>query len=65
MHHPGRIEPKPKRYQCDMCDYKTDCANSFDSHKNKHLGLKPYKCTYENCDFVSFYMIFYVLYDFR
>lgn len=40
-----------KRLQCDICPFSSVNPVKFRDHENKHLGLRPYKCNREGCDF--------------
>ncbi|XP_053688145.1 zinc finger protein 649-like isoform X2 [Sabethes cyaneus] len=41
---------------CDLCGQRV-CAQAAESHKNRHLGIKPYSCPAEGCD-LTFYSRF-------
>ncbi|XP_055535643.1 zinc finger protein 540-like isoform X2 [Wyeomyia smithii] len=41
---------------CDLCGQRV-CAQAAESHKNRHLGIKPYTCPAEGCD-LTFYSRF-------
>ncbi|XP_058834192.1 zinc finger and SCAN domain-containing protein 22-like [Topomyia yanbarensis] len=38
---------------CDLCGQRVS-AQAAESHKNRHLGIKPYKCPSEGCE-LTFY----------
>lgn len=31
---------------CDLCDKSLSSKQVLDEHMNKHLGIKPFKCTF-------------------
>ncbi|XP_058834133.1 zinc finger protein 62 homolog [Topomyia yanbarensis] len=48
-----RSESAPRGELCDLCGQRV-CAQAAESHKNRHLGIKPYKCPSEGCE-LTFY----------
>ncbi|XP_055535641.1 zinc finger and BTB domain-containing protein 49-like [Wyeomyia smithii] len=49
-------EEVPRSELCDLCGQRV-CFQAVESHKNRHLGVKPYTCPSEGCG-LSFYSRF-------
>lgn len=45
--HMERIHYKVKNFICDKCGRKFYKCSEIEDHMNKHLGIKPYSCSYE------------------
>lgn len=39
------MSARPKKFICNVCSKRFRLSTDLISHKNTHLGLKPYKCT--------------------
>ncbi|XP_058458672.1 zinc finger protein 268-like [Malaya genurostris] len=48
-----RSDHVPRGELCDLCGQRV-CAQASESHKNRHLGIKPYTCPSEGCE-LTFY----------
>ncbi|XP_053690415.1 zinc finger and BTB domain-containing protein 41-like [Sabethes cyaneus] len=46
-------EHDPRQELCDLCGQRV-CPQAAESHKNRHLGIKPYSCPAEGCE-LTFY----------
>ncbi len=51
-----RKQKKPKKTQekrffCDECEKSYRSKRTLEDHKNVHKGLKPFKCSYEGCEY--------------
>lgn len=44
-----KINPKNGPHLCDLCG-ATVCAQTIEAHRNRHLGIKPYKCPAIGCE---------------
>ncbi|EDS31066.1 conserved hypothetical protein [Culex quinquefasciatus] len=44
-----KTNPKNGPHLCDLCGAKV-CAQTIEAHRNRHLGLKPYKCPAIGCE---------------
>ncbi|XP_058834191.1 zinc finger and SCAN domain-containing protein 12-like [Topomyia yanbarensis] len=49
-------EQEPRQELCDLCGERV-CSQAAESHKNRHLGIKPYTCPSEGCE-LTFYSRF-------
>ncbi|XP_058464627.1 zinc finger protein 836-like [Malaya genurostris] len=49
-------EQEPRQELCDLCGERV-CSQAAESHKNRHLGIKPYSCPSEGCE-LTFYSRF-------
>lgn len=47
----GEKKEKEKNHVCPQCGFASAHKSALDRHTQAHSGIKPYKCTQENCDY--------------
>ena len=48
-----KVKNLEKSFQCDKCGEKFKFQRKLEFHNNIHLGLKPFKCDEDGCDYAS------------